>query len=354
MKQARKVVVTTHVNADPDAVASACVFYSIAKALNKDANACILIPEGISRESRGLQELCNEISANIKIVKNLSDLRKLAEEMFELCIITDTASLEQLRFVKDLIISNCSFITIVDHHRFQELIGFKDNQKVVKVVDEENFSSSSELAFLFLEKVKEHIGGDELRKLLTITLAGIVADTKRFQRIAKETFSIVSKIVKYGADYERALKSLASEKPPSSRIARVKCILRHRGFRIRIKGQDVFVAVSGVGAYESDCASVLISIGYDAAFVFTEDEKLKALRIVYRGKDEVIEQVGLDMFNNIVKKLIDEFGGSGGGHKSAGGAILRTYDLKSAVMQLIKVLNSISETGVLEFAEEKI
>jgi hypothetical protein len=161
-------------------------------------------------------------------------------------------------------------------------------------------------------------------------------------------------MIDLGADYQTALRIIAVEKLPSNRIAKIKCILRHRGFKVRIKGKDVYIAVSNVGAFESDCASSLVALGYDMAFVLTEDEKLKAIRLVYRSREDVVMQLGIDIFTEFIKKLVDEFGGGGGGHRAAGGAVLRVHDLKGVTAQLIKAMHSISETGIVEFAEERI
>jgi nanoRNase/pAp phosphatase (c-di-AMP/oligoRNAs hydrolase) len=351
---AQRIIITTHVNADPDAISSACVMTEVAKSLNRHAKTRILLPEGVSQESKGIYEICKELGTHITVVKKYSDLEELEQKLNDLCIVVDVASSEQLRLIRDYIKQSCEHILILDHHQYQDLKELYTGSRAVYIGNETHYSSTSEIVFLILEKALNRISPENSKKLVTILLAGVLSDTKRFQRIAANTFHIVAKMIDLGADYQTALRIIAVEKLPSNRIAKIKCILRHRGFRIRIKGKDIYIAVSNVGAFESDCASSLVALGYDIAFVLTEDEKLRAIRLVYRSREDVVMQLGIDIFTEFIKKLVDEFGGGGGGHRAAGGAILRAHDLKGVTAQLIKAMHSISETGIMEFAEERI
>jgi nanoRNase/pAp phosphatase (c-di-AMP/oligoRNAs hydrolase) len=351
LQSIQKAVIVTHVNADPDALSSACALSKVIQSLNTFANTKILLPEGMNQESKRIYELCKELGIQIVIVKKYSDIEE--KEPNDICVIVDTASFEQLRLVKDYVKQNCKSILILDHHQFRDFKELDTALKIVCISSEIDYSSTSEIAFMLLDRVSNRIDSEILRKLATILLAGVLSDTKRFQRIAKNTFYIVANMIKYGADYENALHMLTVEKSPTSRIARIKCVLRHRGFKIRIKGREIYVAISNVGAFESDCATFLIALGYDVVFVLTEDDKLKAIRLIYRGKEDIITQLNIDIFTEFVRKLIDVYGGGGGGHKAAGGAILRIYDLRNVVTQLIKVMNSVSEVSVMEIVEEK-
>ncbi|MEM0026763.1 MAG: DHH family phosphoesterase [Ignisphaera sp.] len=348
IEDARRVAIITHVNADPDALSSACALYKLIYSLNNNAFVEILVPEGIGLECKRIYKLCQRMNTIIDVIKRHHQLEN--KEPCDTCIIVDTASWEQLRIIKNYVFQ-CNNIIVIDHHQYQDIQVLDKSKKILFFGDEQYYSSTAEIVFEMIVNYNQRLGN--LNELATILLAGILWDTKRFQRIAKNTFRVVAKMIDLGADYEEAMKLIAVEKPPSNRIARIKCILRHRGFKIRIKNSEVFIAISNVGAYESDCASSLISIGYDISFVVTEDEDLKATRVVYRGRDEVVNALDIDIYNNILKKLVDVYGGGGGGHKVAGGAVLRTYNVKHVIEQLIKVLNSISEIGILEFVEER-
>jgi len=354
LQTAQKVVIVTHVNADPDALASACAMYKVVQSLNARSNVRVLIPEGVNQEGKKIYELCRDLGIHIVVVKKFSDLEEIEEKQLDLCIIVDAASFEQLRPVKDYIKQKCQHILILDHHHFQDFRELNTIPKTVCIGSETHYSSTSEIAFLFLEKVLGRIDLESLKKIATILLAGVLSDTKRFQRIAGNTFHVVANMIKYGADYETALRMVVVERPLASRIARIKCVLRHRGFKIRIKGKDIYIAISNVGAFESDCATFLTTLGYDIVFVLTEDEKLKAVRLVYRGREDVIKQLDVDIYTNFIQKLIEVFGGGGGGHKAAGGAVLRIYDFKCAITQLLKAMDSVSEIGVVEIVEEKV
>lgn len=348
IENAKRVAIVTHVNADPDALSSACALHRLVNSINRDAFVEILVPEGIGLECKRIYEFCQRMDIPINVIKKYHQLE--GKEPCDTCIIVDTASWEQLRTVKDYVI-RCNNIIVVDHHQYRDIQAPDKNKRILFFGDEQHYSSTAEIVFEIIVNHDQRL--DNLNELATILLAGVLWDTKRFQRIARNTFHAVAKMMDLGADYEEAMKLTAVEKPSSNRIARIKCILRHRGFKIRIRDSELFVAISNVGAYESDCASSLVSIGYDISFVVTEDEDLKAIRVVYRGKDEVVNALDIDIYNNILKKLVEVYGGGGGGHKVAGGAILRTFNVKHVIESLIKILNSISEIGVLEFVEER-
>ncbi len=348
VEKAKKVAIVTHVNADPDALSSACALHELVHSLNKEASIEVLVPEGIGSECKYIYVTCQKMNIKMDVIKKYHQIEDRAP--CDVCIVLDTASLEQLRLLKNYVLK-CDTIIIIDHHQFQDIGPLIKDRQVIYIGDGQSYSSTAEIVFEML--MKYNLSLNNIREIAEILLAGVLWDTKRFQRITRNTFHVVASMIDYGANYEEALKLIATERPSSNRIARIKCIFRHRGFKVRIKNSDIFIAISNVGAYESDCASTLITIGYDISFVITEDESLKAIRIVYRGREDVINSLNIDIYNEFVKKLIEVFGGGGGGHKAAGGAILRTYNIKQVVDQIIKILNSISEIGILEFVENK-
>lgn len=342
----KNITILPHSNADPDALSSACVLaYAIGK-MNSMANIRIVVSDGIGSECKDIANLCIEKNMKIEVVKRLQQVKTRVED---LCILVDVASTEQLRYAKS-ILTTCRIIMIIDHHDIHDYESDLLNGKEVIYFLDSTASSTAEIVYRFINELNIMIEAN----LLKILLAGIIWDTKRFLRASPYTFKYISEMIERGVQYIEALKMIENTKHVYSRIARIKCLLRHRGFRATINNREVYIAISEVGAYESDCATALLTMGYDVAFIINMDESLKMIRLIYRVRENTIENLQLNVYDNIIKKLIDLFGGSGGGHKGAGGAILRIFNIEIVVTEIIKILNAISNNNLTEFVENKV
>ena len=338
IRQARLVALLCHSNADPDAIAALCALTYIVKKLGVES-VSTLVPEGIGLESRRIVELCRNLGVEVQIVRKSARI----DTSYDLCILIDVASLDQLKMLRPLVSESCRCRVVIDHHEEHNV------ESELKLVDP-GASSTSELVF----ELATELGIELPRELLEALLAGIVFDTRRFLRATPRTLRNVAKIIEYGADYQKSLSLTSVPRPQHQRIARIKCMLRHRGFRARIASGDIFIALSEVGAYESDCANTLISIGYDVAFVLSEDDVLRAVRVVYRAREDVITKLGLDIYNSILAKLVEKLGGGGGGHRAAGAAILRIRSCSDAGRELIRTLVEVFKDGFVELAEPRV
>jgi nanoRNase/pAp phosphatase (c-di-AMP/oligoRNAs hydrolase) len=343
---AKNITILTHSNADPDALGSACAMANFISKLNPIANVRIVISDGIGNECKELLRICTTKGIKIEITKKSHRIEDISED---LCVLVDVASTEQLRYAK-FTLTACKTIIIIDHHEShnyeEELL---KNKNVIYILDA-TASSTAEIIYKFIKEFNINVDTD----YLTILLAGIIWDTKRFLRISSNTFKYVAEIIEKGTSYSEVLKLIEGTKPIYSRIARIKCLLRHRGFKMVTDNKEVYIAVSEVGAYESDCATALITMGYDVAIVVSEDESLKALRLIYRAREEILNEINIDIYRDIIKKLIEVFGGGGGGHKGAGGAIIRTYNIEALFKEIVKVLYAISSNRLYEFEEKKV
>lgn len=342
----RNVAILTHSNADPDSLSSACIIARIVNEINPTASTRIIVSNGVGSECRSIAHFCTSMNIRMEVVKRYQQVENQIEDT---CVLVDVASTEQLGYAKQLVRS-CRTVIILDHHSVHEyekdLLG---SSEIIYLVDP-TASSTAEIVYKFMSELNISIEVDFLK----ILLAGIIWDTKRFQRISANTFKYVSEMIESGVQYYEALKLIESVKPTYSRIARIKCLLRHRGFKATVGDREIYIAISEVGAYESDCATMLITIGYDVAFVVNIDESLKISRMIYRVRENLTEDLKLDIHESIVRKLIDVFGGGGGGHKGAGGAVLRTSDVKGIVTEIINVLNGLSGNNLIEFVENRV
>jgi len=346
---ARRAVVLTHSNADVDAVASAYGISYLLKHLGMDPERVkIFVPESIALEARDLASRCREATGIDIVAVRRSDTSLIVREAqsVDLCIVVDTASSTQLKMLSTFV-ESCRDLVVIDHHASGDLV--KSARTRISIVDPERSSTSEIVAELM-----ELHGVRPISIIATALLAGIVYDTKRFLRGSSRTFLLVSKLLEYGGDYGAALSIASSRQrePDSARPARIKCVLRHRGFRVR--KCDAYIAISAVGAYESVCASMLLGMGYDIAIVLTDDEVLRATRIVFRAREQALDRCGIDVYRDILRKLVDAFGGGGGGHPTAGAVVVMNRDIDAVAKQLIDILTTMFGRDLVELVEKRV
>jgi len=343
------VAIVPHANADPDALAAACVLAYVIRYINNSTVVRILIPEGIGMESKKMAEICGNYDVPILLIKKRVDVSDEVLHKNSLCFLVDVASIEQIKILAEYF-NKCNYIIIIDHHDFHDYrFNLAEDQHMLTFIDPKA-SSASEIVFRILSFFNLSLPKD----LLEMILAGIIWDTKRFLRASAETFECVAKLLESGADYQKAQQLIILSKPYYTKMAKIKCVLRHRGYKISLGSTDLYIAISEVGAYESDCATALINIGYDIAIVASEEEEIKATRIVYRVRDDnTILQI-IDVYNDILKKVIQKLGGGGGGHKAAGAAIISVPKASIIFKEVIEILNELARNKFVELVESKV
>lgn len=348
LTNSRYVVIIPHANADPDALSSSCALAYIVNILNKSSEVDIVVPEGVGLECRRLLDICKSINIKIVIAKKNVDIEDIFNER-PLCLLVDTASAEQTKILKNYL-ALCNGIIVIDHHESRELESISSVAENVLLLICPKALSTSEVVF----ELSKHLGVIPSKEVLEMIIAGILWDTKRFLRANTSTFERVAEILKLGADYQRSQQLISVSKPPHTKVAKIKCILRHKGYKITLNTDEIYIALSEVGAYESDCASLLIVAGYDIAFVVSEEDLINAVRIIYRAREDLELLQKVDLYNNVVKQLIQRFGGGGGGHKSAGGAIVNAVRTDAVLKELIRVLSDVAKGRIVELAEARV
>jgi nanoRNase/pAp phosphatase (c-di-AMP/oligoRNAs hydrolase) len=338
------VIIIPHANADPDALASSCTIAYLIHRLKKGINVIVAIPEGVGSECKKILEICSK--NNIKMVtvkKTVIDVIKEGA----LCLFIDVASIEQVKILKNYI-NRCNKIVVIDHHTTHDYTPIP-NENILQFI-RLDLSSTSEIVF----DIARCFNISVPKEFLEILISGILWDTKQFTHATPLTFRYVSDILELGADYHNARHLITVAKPPHAKLAKIKCILRHRAFKIILNNNEVYVGISKVGAYESDCASALISTGYDIAFVASEEESLNAIRIIYRAREDLEMLQNIDIYNDVLKRLAQKYGGGGGGHKAAGGAVINLSDTEIALKELVEVLSSLAKGKIVELEEKKV
>ncbi len=291
------VILSTHKNADPDAIASLYSIYIYLKDLK--AYPYIVLPEG-------LNEISKSIISKLDLDFNYMD----PEEAFTLCsradyiIIVDTSNPSQLGSLWNYIKEHKNII-IIDHHRRGGL-----EEKAHLSLIAPGIPSNSEIVYEILQRIW-HLSP----LIATILITGIVYDTRRFLYAKTHTFKTVSTLIeKYNANYNLAISLLQKKMDQSERIARLKGCQRMSFDRYN----ETIIAYTYIGAYESSVARAIIDLGADLVFVFSKKSQ-GILRIVARCTQEFVKKNNLSLGKDIMPQIAKKFlsNGSGGGHDTA-------------------------------------
>ncbi len=343
------VAIVPHANADPDALAAACTLAYAIKYMNNSAVVKVLIPEGIGMESKKIAEICGKYGVPILLIKKRIDVANEVLYKNSLCFLVDVASIEQVKILAEYF-NRCGYIIVIDHHDFHNYgLNLTEDQHMLTFIDSKA-SSTSEIIFRILSFFNLSLPKD----LLEMILAGIIWDTRRFLRASAETFECVAKLLEFGADYQKTQQLITLTKPYYTKTAKIKCVLRHRGYKISLGSTDLYMAISEVGAYESDCATALINIGYDIAIVASEEEEIKATRVVYRVRDDNTVLQIIDVYNDILKKVVQKLGGGGGGHRAAGAVVIGVPKASTIFREVIEIINELAGNRFVELVESKV
>ena len=287
----RTKAVLVHGNADMDAVGSA---YAIARCF---PNCAIFAPDGVDRVAR------------MVAAKMETTIREGAGEGFEMRVVVDTSSPEQLGEGFE------GADVVIDHHM---PTGRWDG--VSLFLCDPGRTSCCEI----VKEVLDAAGIDIPRDAALMLLGGMLTDSGHFQFAKPAMMRTFADLMESaGIDMDEAMLLVQAEASISERIAMLKAVGRVRFERV---GQMI-AATSSAGSFEASSCRALLSCGADIAFVGSQREN--AFRISGRAtQDAVRKGVHLD---EIVAKVGGETDSDGGGHGGAAG-INGTGDVEAMLM----------------------
>ncbi len=307
LKNAKKIAIITHQNADPDAVGSATAIEFLINTISPQIET-ILIADSLSSLSK------NIIS---KFYPEKTFFHTLPDDVDHI-IITDTNNKEQL--------GNISFedtipIFIIDHHadRIDKLSDF--------AIIRSDYTSACEIITEILREMKISPSIQVANLLLT----GILYDTRRFLYSHPSTMNNVLWLINAGATFSDCVKSLQVAMSYSERVARIKSAIRAEYLRIR----KWIIVISHVRSFEASACRGLIDLGADIAIVISE--RKGKVRVSARSTEDFFKRTGFHLGSDLMEPLGNKINGSGGGHAMAAGAngYGTTEEVKSIIKKLI-------------------
>ncbi len=306
-------LVTTHINADFDALASA-----VAAAILYAPDAAIVLPGAMEKAVRQyLKYLERENSplANLFINLKDADLSRL-----EKIVIVDTNQKGRLGHIAQLLDRPTLQIIVFDHHKKNEC-----DIEYEKYVSG-NLGANTTLMLKYIKKEDIELTQEQL----DLFLLGIYEDTGSFTfpSTTPEDLKMAAWLIEKGADLKRVSEFLASRFTPEHISALYD--LLESAQTVNFGHVPVTIAKSSSSMYIDDF-SVLVHELMDMARVsvlFTLALMDDHVIVVGRSKDKRVD----------VGRILQELGG--GGHPFAASASLKAMTLSEAENKLIAVLYS--------------
>jgi tRNA nucleotidyltransferase (CCA-adding enzyme) len=300
-------VITTHINADFDALASMLA----AKKLYP--NAVLVFPGSQERSLRDFFIHSTLYAFEVERMKNI-DLREIKR-----LILVDTRQGSRIGKFSEVVSKPDLEIHIYDHHPPSP----DDLHGSLEVVSE--VGSTTTLLLNILQERGIEITSDEA----TIMLLGIYEDTGNltFPSTKEEDFIAAGYLVRKGANLN-ILSNVITKELTAEQVFLLNDLIQS-ATRYSVHGIDVVIAQASVDRYVGDIALLVHKLkdmeNLDVLFVLVRMED----RIYFIGRSR-IEEVN-------VADIASEFGG--GGHPTAASATLKGMTLIEAHDRLVKVLH---------------
>jgi bifunctional oligoribonuclease and PAP phosphatase NrnA len=310
----KKLIITTHINPDGDAIGSALGFYFYAKSMKVDAK--IILPSAIASNLLYL-EGCDECEVFDEAKHN--ELINSADDI----LIVDLNDLGRLHELGDSIAKSNACITVVDHH--QEPKDFASNY----LVDTE-VSSTGELIFDILKTDENYTISKAAADAL---YCAVMTDTGsfRFPRTTSKVHRMIADLIDCGADHVRAYEevynqnSFAGLKLLGNAFAKLEQHYDSAFSLMTVRTDDFAKADATEDDIEGFVEKTLSVKGSKVGVLMIEVEERNEARCSFRSKyDYDVRQIAVGL--------------GGGGHMNAAGARVagRNFDeLKAEIIRKV-------------------
>lgn len=294
-RNAKRILLLCHHNADPDAVGSAFAFSQLLKRLRPKLNIEIAAAQGPSRLSKFMLK---------SLPMTLTNQPNIEEA--DVIVLLDTNTVQQLDEWGERVKASKAPIVVIDHHASHP----ETERLATLTVADETASSTCEIIYCLFEEAEAELTPIEAKALFL----GIAFDTRHFILASSDTLKILADLTEVGVKAEETLSLLSLPMAPSERIARLKA-----GKRVKLSKIDNWLmAFSHVGAYQASAARALVALGAHVAIVAGQhDEKIQ---ISMRASREFHEKTGVHLGRDVAKPLGEYLHGMGGGHAVSAGA----------------------------------
>lgn len=285
------VLITSHENADPDALCSAVAIAYLIELLHPEVETIVSF-DGVNVLS---QKIIEEFKLDVRTPNNNSS---------DATIIVDANSAEQVGSLKN-IINWKQPVLVIDHH-----VSSPNTAKIAQsIIIAETAVATTEL----IHELFRSLDVKPSKKIASLLFIGLLYDSRHLLLATNKTINIVNELLALGANYSElvVLLTVAMDRP--ERIARLKAAQRltlHEFNRW-------LVVISHTSAYEASACRALIRLGADVALVYGQTKE--GIRFSSRATAEVARETHLNLASDIMEKIGSVMHGEGGGHNTAAG-----------------------------------
>ena len=312
-REARRILILCHHNADPDAICSSYALSNLLRQLKPDINIEVASPESVSKVSKIILE-----KYPMKVISDELDFKA-----YDLIFMLDTNTIQQLGEWGRHLLEVTSPIIIIDHHTpHSGMVGI-----AATYICEEEASATCEIIYGLFKEANVKPSRDVAEALFL----GIAFDTRHFALASSSTLKAISELIDLGVDVQNSLQLLTLPMDVSERIARLKACKRMKLMRI----YGWIVVFSHVGSFQASAARALVDVGADLALVGSEDKGEVSISI--RANNEFYNKTGLHLGRDLANPLGEFLHGMGGGHTTSAG-VNGAGDLESAFKYATRVL----------------
>ena len=309
IKNAKKILLITHINPDGDTLGSACGMADLIKTnLKKD---CDILVDNLVPTYSFLPHL-NKAKLFADIDKSL---------VYDLVITLDVASLDRIEPV-NILFEKAKITINIDHH------GTNPNFADVNIV-EANASSTGEI----VAKIANDCGWKITKDCANALYAAILTDTGsfRYSNTTSETFKIASQLLSYGIKPNEIAQKCYDSYPKNFVMFQNYCMNK------AIFTDNDKIAYTTV--YKKDVEK--FGVGPDCTEGLTEKlRSISTTEIAFIAKELApnLTKISLRSKNADVSKVCAIFGG--GGHKFASGCTIKS-SVKQAVEKILTELRKV-------------
>lgn len=307
IKRAKRILLACHIGADPDSIVSCLTFKEALAQFGKVSD--VVLSDPISKFYKHLDP-----ENYIKLV----DFKKFDFKKYDTFVVLDVGDIKRFGITstlpKEIVIVN------IDHHADNKIVGLK--------INDTSYSSTSEMVF----GVFEDWGVELTRKILDLILIGVVSDSDGFKySVSPRLFENVSKLLRLGADYEKAAEMLWRNYSPdqlrfwSKMLGNVEVEKDLKFVYAALDYEEYKKFKDLIHPTRSVADMFLRSItGTNFGVTILEYEK-NNLKISVRSR-----QVGFATL-----PLVQALGG--GGHRDGGGAVMKDTGFEEGVAKVLKI-----------------
>lgn len=286
----KRIIITTHENADPDALCSAFALRNLIELLSPETKIALYF-DGLSLVA---QQIVEKFNLDIRLPVDIS---------CDGIILVDANNPEQLGELKTRINLKLPKL-IVDHHsppsNLEQITKFT-------VIDEDSIAAC-EVVFNIYQFFNIKLS----QIMASLIFLGILYDSRHLLLATNRTIHIIDELIKFGIEYSDMIEVLTLSMDRTERIARLKAAQR----TVLHEFDGWIVAISHVSAFEASACRALIGLGADVALVY--GEKQDEIRFSARATAEAIKKTALNLAI-VMEKVGPVIHGEGGGHEGAAG-----------------------------------